>query len=217
MSQINSANPKPHQTHLHTAHILFATLASVISVVGGVYSLKSNFFQPKASYGELAGVVRDERLARPLRLAALEIYDSGEGLVSASSTDDDGVYTLKNLKEGKYRVKASASLHEEQIKNVHIQEGRTSTIDFNLAPIEENPLPAFQPAPAPKYEADYYPDSPPEYRPRYDPNLPTDETVTQRQPSGSELLIKTGAVLVQQMLERKRRERTNSDQTQQSF
>ena len=205
MSDTNFVSPKP-PARLHTAHILFATLASIISIVGGVYSLRSNFFQGKGASGGLAGVVRDENLARPLRLATLEISDAHEGIVSTLSTDDNGFYALKELKEGKYRVKASASLHESQVKNVSIQKDRTRTIDFNLAPVPENepevaPVPAYPPTNVPEYESSLNSVNPPDETAYPNPG------VTQRQPTGTELLIKTGAVLVQQMLEKKRLEK----------
>lgn len=104
MSDTNFVNPKP-PARLHTAHILFATLASMISIVGGVYSLKLTFFQEKGSDGELTGYVRDETLARPLRLATVEVSDADEGIIGTLSTDDNGFYDLKALKEGNYRVK----------------------------------------------------------------------------------------------------------------
>ena len=204
MSDTNFGTPKP-PARLHTAHILFATLASIISIVGGVYSLKSTFFQEKGAYGELTGYVRDENLARPLRLATVEVSDANEGVISTLSTNDNGFYALKDLKEGKYRVKASALLHLNQVKNVSIQKNRTSTIDFNLASVEESkppaaPLPAYPPTNVPEYESSYTPPYP------QDETVYPDPSVKQRQPTGTELLIKTGAVLVQQMLEKKKKE-----------
>lgn len=213
MSQTNSGNPKP-QTHLHTAHILIATMASLISVIGGIYSLKSNFFQEKGAHGKLTGYVRDERLAKPLRLATVEVFDTDDGIVSTLSTDDEGLYTVEDLKEGNYRVKATAPIHAGQVKRVTIQKNRTSTIDFNLTPVEESlppPITAYPPTSAPEYET-VYPDSPPPRRSYpYPSSPPADGNLTPRQPTGRELLVKTGALFLQQMLEKRKKTSTTSN------
>lgn len=213
MSDANIRNPNP-PARLHTAHIVVATLASIISIVGGVYSLKSNLFQGKSAYGELRGFVRDEKLARPLRLATVEISDAEDQVVSTLSTDENGSYSAEDLKEGNYQVNASASMHASQTKRVNIQKNRTSTIDFILAPIEapEPPpvpvtgvIPAASPVPAyPAYSTQ--PEGMPSLYYSNPPTVPVpNESVRQKQPTGTELLIKTGAVLIEQMLQKKKK------------
>jgi|GEM_PF-3198123 len=121
---------------LHTLNIVIATLAGVISIVGGVYSLKATFLTPKAVYGEVAGFVRDEKLGKPLRLATVEIADITGAVVNTLSTDDEGRYFLKELKEGSYEIKAEAVLHVTQKKKINIQGNKASSIDFSLVPLE---------------------------------------------------------------------------------
>lgn len=90
-------------------------------------------------------------------------------------------------------------MHLSDVKRVTLQKNRTSTIDFNLTPVEEKD--------SPPQVSTYDPDSPPPPRPYrpYPSNLPPDDRLTQRQPTGTELLVKTGALLVQQMLEKKKK------------
>ena len=194
-------NPKP-PARLHTLHVLFATLASIISIVGGVYSLKATFFQGTDAFGQLTGSVRDERLAKPLRLATVEVSDANGDVVGTLSTDDNGAYFLKDLKEGNYQVRASAPLHVSEEKRVSIQKNRASTIDFNLTPIETSePPPTLVTPPAmPVFTS---PDIPVRNIPLE--SAPADEGVTQRQPTSTEVLVKAGALLVEQMLEKKKK------------
>ena len=139
MNDPNPRNPKP-PARLHTINIIFATVASLISIVGGIYSLKANLFQGAPTYGELTGVVRDEKLARPLRLATVEVLDANDEVISTLSTDENGSYLVKNLKDGKYQVKTKAVFHASQTKNVAVGKNATSTIDFNLMPLESEGL-----------------------------------------------------------------------------
>ena len=185
----------------------------------------------------LAGVVRDERLAKPLRLATVEVSDPNNQIVSTLSTDDNGAYEIKKLEEGVYFVRASAPLHENLEKKVKILKDATSTVDFSLNVGPELPtlpkapqppeipqadtLPTYQTYQAPKppqyptYQRrhpseNYYEggSSPYGYRSPYGEGIPEENgSLTQQQPTKTDLLAKAGAVLIQQMLaERKKKE-----------
>ncbi|HNV87094.1 MAG TPA: carboxypeptidase-like regulatory domain-containing protein [Candidatus Omnitrophota bacterium] len=123
-------------SRLHTLNMVIAALAGIISIVGGIYSLKVNFLSPKPVFGEVAGFVRDEKLGKPLRMATVEITDAGGAVINSLSTDNEGHYVLKELKEGNYEIKAEAVLHIVQKKKISIQGDKASSVDFNLIPIE---------------------------------------------------------------------------------
>ena len=216
--------PKPQK--LHTLNILVATIASLISIVGGIYSLKTTVFHKESAVSAsrvpvLAGVVRDERLARPLRLASVEVSDDDGQVVGTLSTDDNGAYELKDLGGGTYSVKASAPLHEIQEKKVKIQKNITSTVDFSLIPQEDHTTPQLAPSmntlPQPpayhpfserrpvRYRNDYRTGSADPYESTYESASTSDETMTPSQPSKGELLAQAGALLIQQMMEKKKK------------
>jgi len=202
-------------SHLHTLQVVVATIAGIISIVGGIYSLKTDLFQKPNPYGELTGSVRDIRLAKPLRLATVEILNDQAVGVGTLSTDDAGVYLFKELKEGDYLVRASAPFHLSEEKRLSIEKNRTSHVDFNLHPIEtmEPPSRLTRPVEAePEWEAFPRPRTP-----SYEPPVPMpypheplpDNDLTQKQPTASELLVQTGAALLEQMLTKKK---TDSNQ-----
>ncbi len=236
MSDPNRA-PKPPK--LHTLNILVATVASIISIVGGIYSLKATVFHKESSISAsqapvLTGIVRDERLARPLRLALVEVSDEDGQVVSTLSTDDNGAYELKDLGGGVYSVKASAPLHEIQEKKIKVQKNVTSTVDFSLIPQEDHMTPQLVPSVNTLPQPPQYPYpaastvQPPAYHPfserrpvryrnydrnsssdtygnTYEPSSTSDETMTQQPPSKGELLAQAGALLIQQMMEKKKK------------
>ena len=219
--------PKP-PARLHTVHVLVATVASIISIIGGIYSLKMTLFQNETPAGVLEGVVRDERLAKPLRLATVEIVDPAGQVMSTLATGDDGSYRVKNLKEGNYQVKVVVPLHQTEMKNVVIQKTATSTVDFSLRSLSpEIPFvpavptfttPAVVPKVSERVPAPYsIPDIPRVYQekelpyagvnPAYPPPTPADETANQAQPSGTDLLVKTGTVLLEEFINQKAKKR----------
>lgn len=131
--------PTPHMettknpaSRLHVFNLSIAIMAGLISIVGGVYSLKTNVFSPKT--GSLQGVVMDERIAKPLTLASVEVSEPGGPVVATATTDSDGRYALGSLREGNYAVKASAFLHPSQTKNVKVYRGAEAHVSFELSP-----------------------------------------------------------------------------------
>ena len=141
----NSENPTPKSpaSHLHVMNLIVATLAGLISITGGIYSLKSNLFSSQ-HFGSLQGIVRDEKLAKPLWLSSVEVAGVDGVVVNTVNTDQNGHYLVEAIKTGNYVVKFAAPRHIVQSKTVKIEQDLKSTINVDLAPQEEAPqsLPA---------------------------------------------------------------------------
>jgi hypothetical protein len=133
MSQPENPAPKSPTSHLHAMNLIVALLAGVISITGGIYSLKNNIFSGPP-YGSLQGIVRDERIARPLKLAAVEVSDLAGAVVNTATTDDNGHYLIEALKTGNYVVKFTAPLHKIENKTIKIEKDLTSSINVDLVP-----------------------------------------------------------------------------------
>jgi len=133
MSQPENSTPKSPTSHLHVMNLVVALLAGVISITGGIYSLKNNLFSGPA-YGSLQGIVRDERIARPLKLASVEISDLSGAVVNTATTDDDGHYMIESLKTGNYVVKFMAPLHKVENKTIKVEKDLASSINVDLVP-----------------------------------------------------------------------------------
>ncbi len=129
--------PKPTGSPLHMMNLVVAMLAGIISIVGGTYTIKNNFF-PTQSYGSLQGVIRDGKLAKPLWLASVEVSTTDGAVVNTATTDKEGHYSIDPVKTGSYEVKFSATLHRNQVKTVKIEKELTSTINVDLVP-EKDP------------------------------------------------------------------------------
>ncbi|MFA6600161.1 MAG: carboxypeptidase-like regulatory domain-containing protein [Candidatus Omnitrophota bacterium] len=151
------ANPKGPGTGLHAANLLVAMLAGLISIVGGVYTLKNNFF-PTQTYGSLQGIVRDERLARPLLLSSVEISLPDGTLVNTAITDREGKFNIATLKTGNYQVKFTSPLHQVETKTVKVEKGLAATINVDLAPLSE-PVQALPAVSSAEGVASRYPDA----------------------------------------------------------
>ncbi|MDD5217309.1 MAG: carboxypeptidase regulatory-like domain-containing protein [Candidatus Omnitrophica bacterium] len=138
MSAADQSSPKSPVSHLHAMNLVVAMLAGIISIVGGVYTLKTNVFAGP-QYGSLQGVVRDEKLAKPLWLSSVEVSGAEDGAIVATvTTDKEGHYQLKTLGTGHYAVKFTAPRHQAQTKAIKIEKGLTSSIDVDLVPEEED-------------------------------------------------------------------------------
>jgi len=125
--------PKAPSSHLHSLNLIVAMLAGIISITGGVYSLKNNLFSGP-EYGSLQGIVRDEKIAKPLKLVSVEIADLTGAVVNTVSTDDDGHYKVESLKTGNYAVKFTAPLHKVETKSIKIEKNLESSINVDLVP-----------------------------------------------------------------------------------
>ena len=143
-------------SHLHTVNIVVALLAGVISITGGIYSIKNNFFSGP-TFGSLQGIVRDEKIAKPLKLASVEITDLTGAVVNTAATDDNGHYLIEALKTGNYVVKFTAPFHKVETKTIKIEKDLWSSVNVDLVPevtpakfsSVESPVPAQQIAQAP--------------------------------------------------------------------
>ena len=133
MSPSENPIPKSPTSHLHKMNLVVALLAGIISITGGIYSLKNNLFSGPA-YGSLQGTVRDERIARPLKLASVEISDLGGAVVNTAATDESGHYLIEALKTGNYVVKFTAPLHKIETKTIKIEKDLASSINVDLFP-----------------------------------------------------------------------------------
>ena len=133
MSPSENPMPKSPTSHLHVMNLVVALLAGIISITGGIYSLKNNLFSGPA-YGSLQGTVRDERIARPLKLASVEISDLGGAVVNTATTDENGHYLVEALKTGNYVVKFIAPLHKVETKTIKIEKDVASSVNVDLFP-----------------------------------------------------------------------------------
>ena len=133
MGQPENSTPKSPTSHLHVMNLVVALLAGVISITGGIYSLKNNLFSGPA-YGSVQGIVRDARIARPLKLAAVEITDLAGAVVNTAETNDDGHYLIESLKTGNYVVKFTAPLHKVETKTIKIEKDLASSVSVDLVP-----------------------------------------------------------------------------------
>ncbi len=130
--------PRNPATHLHVINLVIALIAGLISIVGGVYSLKANIFS--GGSGSLQGTVLDEKIAKPLWHAAIEVSDLDGSLIDTADTDEDGGYLFKTLKKGSYTLKVSAPLHTVQAKTIKIEPKKTTLINFDLVPLSSELL-----------------------------------------------------------------------------
>lgn len=137
MSQPNQSAPKNPTSHLHALNLIVALLAGVVSITGGVYSLKNNLFSSQ-QYGSLQGIVRDEKIAKPLLLTAVEISAADGAVVNTANTDESGQYRVEKIKTGNYVLKFTAPRHLVQTKTVKIEKDLTSTVNVDLVPEEQS-------------------------------------------------------------------------------
>jgi hypothetical protein len=137
MNQPENPMPKSPTSHLHVMNLVVALLAGIISITGGIYSLKNNIFSGPA-YGSLQGIVLDEKIAKPLKLVSVEISGVDGAVVETTATDDEGHYLIEALKTGNYVVKFTAPLHKTETKTIRIEKDLASSINVNLTP--ENPM-----------------------------------------------------------------------------
>lgn len=77
--------------------------------------------------GKISGKITDEKTGRPVSGATVAIPD----LKTGTSTDANGIYTLKNLPRGKYLIEVSALGYANVIDEIDL--GKTETADFKLA------------------------------------------------------------------------------------
>ncbi|HNX68949.1 MAG TPA: carboxypeptidase-like regulatory domain-containing protein [Candidatus Omnitrophota bacterium] len=136
MNKSKDPAPKSPTSHLHVMNLIVALVAGIISITGGIYTLKNNIFS-EAAFGNLQGVVRDVKIAKPLYLTTIEVSGTDGAVVNTVTTDKDGQYLVQHLKTGNYIVKFTAPLHTVETKTVKIEKDATSSINIDLVPIQE--------------------------------------------------------------------------------
>jgi len=104
-------------------------LAGVVSISGAVYSAM-RFVTPEA--GDIRAVVQSEKGGRPLPGSTIEVLTPADVLVSTLTVGGDGSVT-GHLREGAYRLHASAMHFEPQVREVRIEPGTTAEVRFRLA------------------------------------------------------------------------------------
>lgn len=178
--------PKLQTSHLHAANLFVALLAGIVSVTGGIYSLKTNMFGG-GDRGSLQGIVLDDRIAKPLKLASVEVADAEGAVVNTAITDDKGYYRIKEIKTGNYVVTFKAPLHRSETKNIKIEKGLASSLYVDLVP--ETSQPAVT-VPEPRSTLPQtVPVQPPVLTRQETPSLPSTET----QPPGPIAPPRTGS------------------------
>ena len=209
---------------LTTIQTIVATLAGVISITGGLYSLRHTLFGSPAA-GSLAGVVRDQIVGKPLLEASVEVADSEDLIVGTLYTGQDGRYSLGKLKEGAYVVKAAAVRHVPQVKTVTVRPGQGTMVNFDLVTAEEEapaPLQYRPPPPAvlsPAYSVYRLPETTsqaapiavrvparPVYQDAEPPRPPQSGQVTQA-------LLRSAAILAEEWVQKKQAEKTAASES----
>lgn len=125
--------PKFTLTHLQTT---IAILVGIVTLIGGLYSIKKNVFSEKLN-GDLKGFIKDKISQKYISGVTIEIYDSSNALIESLLSDSSGIFQKKNLKEGAYTVKIISPKYEPDLKTVSIIGKETTDVAFNLAPIEK--------------------------------------------------------------------------------
>lgn len=104
-------------------------------------SLTVNGTSTLATTGDIAGVVTDyANTNSPISGATVSLTSTGQ----TKTTSSDGRYEFKELTRGKYTLSVSANGYETVTKDVTVEEGKTTTCDFQLqkgsADVEVSPL-----------------------------------------------------------------------------
>ncbi len=176
MSTSSSDKPKIPTSSLHVVNLIVAICAGLISVIGGVYSIKTNIFTPKT--GSVQGIIRDSSIAKPLWLAQVELSKPEGALISKVDTDKVGHYSFESLRAGDYVIKVSAPMHQIESRNIQVLAGSSSTVNFELNPETPEPKAALIPAqqeivpPAIPTQNPYYP---PQAQPQMPPYANQDQ------------------------------------------
>jgi len=95
--------------------------------------VKNNLFSG-LEYGSLQGIVRDEKIAKPLKRVPVEVADLAGVVAHTTAKDDEGHYLIESLKTGNYIVKFTASLHRVDAKNIKSEKNIWPSINVDLVP-----------------------------------------------------------------------------------
>jgi uncharacterized protein (TIGR02145 family) len=81
--------------------------------------------------GDIRGSVKDEETSEPIQGATVKLNQTSD----LTHSGDDGVYLIKNIDHGNYKIQASKHGHVRITEDVEVFSGTTQTIDFNLGRI----------------------------------------------------------------------------------
>ena len=125
---------------------LVGVLAGISSIVGALYSAMQ-YAKPVPSVGEIVTVVRAAGSEQPVPGVRIEVVTPEDALVATLTPTPEGE-ARQALKEGLYRVRATAPHFDPQARAIHVQQGATAEIRFALAQhVEPSPSAGRKPAP----------------------------------------------------------------------
>ncbi|MFH0803323.1 MAG: carboxypeptidase regulatory-like domain-containing protein [bacterium] len=149
-----------------------------VSISGG--SRTSRDFTLQSQGASIHGLIKDAQTAQPIEGAFVQL----ESLSSSSSyfiffslTDQNGEYTLENVSAGNYKVNAFKwGSYEDASQTVSVSTGAALTVNLQMEPSTQPPVPTFSPLPEPSYspipEPSYSPFPEPSYSPYPEPSYP---------------------------------------------
>lgn len=105
-------------------------LAGLISISGTLFSIPQ-LFTGAPGMGEVVAVVRDAKSDKPVPDATIEILNPQNALVATLTPNASG-RAPRALKEGPYRVRVSHPRFAAEVRQVHVQAGRTAEVRVRL-------------------------------------------------------------------------------------
>ena len=115
----------------------------IVNIGGDSYpvSLTVNGTSMIATTGDIAGIITDyANTNNPISGAIVSLTSTGQ----TKTTSSDGRYEFKELMPGKYTISVSANGYETSTKDVTVEEGKTTTCDFQIqkgsADVEVSPM-----------------------------------------------------------------------------
>src|ERR1035437_6402231 len=102
---------------------------SVLGILTLIFILSTHVVSAAGS--SLGGIVRDAVTGEPLLGANVVLMGTGKG----AATDNEGKYSILNVKPGTYNLKVSYIGYHEQSSSVTLEEGVKSSLNFKLDPV----------------------------------------------------------------------------------
>jgi Cna protein B-type domain. len=124
-------------THLQTT---LAIAASLVAVVGGLYSLRKTLTSEKelAGKGKIVLEIVDSRTSKPVGKSQVELLDSESAIISQTTSDSSGVYRKEELQAGKYVLKVQAKGYGPEIKNISVVANDTTEVKLSLTKLKSD-------------------------------------------------------------------------------
>ncbi|MCF0164215.1 MAG: TonB-dependent receptor, partial [Bacteroidales bacterium] len=80
---------------------------------------------------KIKGTILESKSSLPLPFSTIAIYESDTVLVAGTTSDDNGLYEISNIKSGDYRVEASFIGYKTSTSHISIN-NNSVTLDFAL-------------------------------------------------------------------------------------